>query len=175
MIVSNKKLCLEEFLFAFYFYIYLLGYITYSFDRFCSSNHAKVRKDRISEIWIRWKLTCFVDSASRLNQDHLYEDFKDKLQDSFTVFLLLLSLSLPFILYIPTFLFTELATKQLRIILHFIPPPLPVPVHSRLQLSQAFSSSNGQSMPHYDREGCGGKTKPGNTKVPLWLSYHEFV
>ena len=32
---------------------HLLGYITYSFERFCSSNHTKVRKVRKSKTWIR--------------------------------------------------------------------------------------------------------------------------
>ena len=41
---------------------HLLGYIAYSFDRFCSSIHAKVRKVVIGAIWIRGRLTCFVDS-----------------------------------------------------------------------------------------------------------------
>ena len=42
---------------------HLLGYIAYSFNRFCSSIHAKVRKVVIGAIWIRGRLTCFVDSA----------------------------------------------------------------------------------------------------------------
>ena len=42
---------------------HLLGYIAYSFDRFCSSIHAKVRKVVIGAIWIRGRLTCFVDSV----------------------------------------------------------------------------------------------------------------
>ena len=37
----------------------LLGYITHSIDRFCSSNHAKVRRAGISEIWNRG--ICLVD------------------------------------------------------------------------------------------------------------------
>ena len=43
---------------------HLLGYIVYSFDRFCSSTNTKGRKVGISEIWIRGKLTCYVDSAT---------------------------------------------------------------------------------------------------------------
>ena len=66
MIESYKKLCLQEFFLLFTSISeHLLGYITYSFDRFCSSNHDKVRNVRISEIWIRGKLTCFVHSDPR--------------------------------------------------------------------------------------------------------------
>ena len=42
---------------------HLLGYIVHcAFDRFCCSNHAKLRKVEISKIWSRGRLTCFVDS-----------------------------------------------------------------------------------------------------------------
>ena len=87
--LSEKKLpncyyvlCLQEFLIAFYiqtimYYAYRNFYllftsksehlqrcIAYSFDRFCSLNHTKVRKVGISEIWIRGRSTCFVNSLS---------------------------------------------------------------------------------------------------------------
>ena len=48
-----------------YISAHLLGNIAHSFDLFCSWNQAIVRKVRISEIWIRGRLTCFVDSAVR--------------------------------------------------------------------------------------------------------------
>ena len=60
-------LCLQEFHLPFTSISeHLLGYIVYSFDIFCSSNHVKVRKVAISEIWIRGRLTRFMDSEGKV-------------------------------------------------------------------------------------------------------------